>query len=140
MADVLGGLRLFCFLSGSSFSRILLESACSMVCDMIWREDCTPVGGPRAREVRMSQLVFPKRSSAVAAKPRYASACRVSLQQSARGGASAKARRSSFKVRTIRCATESAVRGFNLARKDASATTVRAAQACRHKTWNAEFN
>ena len=32
--DVLGGLRLFCFLSGSSCSRILLESACSMVCDM----------------------------------------------------------------------------------------------------------
>ena len=47
LADVLGGLLLFCFLSGSSFSRKLLESVCSMVCDMFWCEDCTPVGGPR---------------------------------------------------------------------------------------------
>ena len=34
LADVLGGLLLFCFLSGSSFSRKLLESVCSMVCDI----------------------------------------------------------------------------------------------------------
>jgi len=35
LADVLGGLLLFCFLSGSSFSRKLLESVCSIVCDMV---------------------------------------------------------------------------------------------------------
>lgn len=32
--NVLAGLLLFCFFSGSSFSRILLDSA-SMVCDMV---------------------------------------------------------------------------------------------------------
>jgi hypothetical protein len=35
--------------------------------------------------------------------------------------------RSSFKVCTVRCTAESAARGFNLARRGASATTVRAA-------------
>jgi len=32
---VLGGLLLFCFFSGSSFSLTLPASACSIVCDMV---------------------------------------------------------------------------------------------------------
>jgi hypothetical protein len=70
--DVLGGLRLFCFLSTSSFSRMLLESVCSMVCDMVGDGSLWSRG---KGVVALSQLVFPKRSSAVAALP---PACRVS--------------------------------------------------------------
>lgn len=35
--SVLGGLLLFCFFSGSSLSLMLLESVCSIVCDMALR-------------------------------------------------------------------------------------------------------
>jgi hypothetical protein len=96
IADVLGGLRLFCFLSGSSCSRILLESACSMVCDMFVCEDCTPV----ERGGRWSQLQssFPSvafvSGGREAAKARYSASSlqgsHQGLQQqqsSARGGA-----------------------------------------------------
>lgn len=59
IADVLGGLRLFCFLSGSSCSRILLESACSMVCDMFVCGNCTPAERGRTSSLVAARLSFP---------------------------------------------------------------------------------
>lgn len=57
-ANVLGGLRLFCFLSGSSFSRILLESVCSMVCDMLGDESLCVEGEDVRLRARCGSLSF----------------------------------------------------------------------------------
>lgn len=52
MPHVLGGLRLFCFFSASSLSLRLLESVCSIVCDMVAICLMAQTSGARQKEGR----------------------------------------------------------------------------------------